>query len=120
VKTCPQCQATFLGRPKQQFCSRGCSASYSNARRGDCGPPPQTVCKRGHKFEGDNVYINKAGARNCRECRRLRDGSTSRKARKRPAPRPVAKLTVVQQPTVEQVAWRPNAPGWPAQPGVAS
>lgn len=32
----------------------------------------QTHCKRGHPLDGDNLYLTKAGKRQCRECIRLR------------------------------------------------
>lgn len=31
----------------------------------------KTHCKRNHELSGDNLYINKKGARVCKECRRL-------------------------------------------------
>jgi group I intron endonuclease len=32
--------------------------------------PPRTHCKAGHALEGSNLYINRKGRKNCRECRR--------------------------------------------------
>lgn len=41
----------------------------------------QKVCIRGHAFEGVNVFVNSQGARQCRQCARIRD----RKSRERGA-----------------------------------
>lgn len=32
----------------------------------------KTLCKRGHPLQGDNLYINRKGERQCRECDRIR------------------------------------------------
>ena len=37
------------------------------------GNGSRTECKRGHPFDDDNTYITKAGVRQCRACRRLRE-----------------------------------------------
>lgn len=46
----------WLTKPRQWFVTRG-----SLGR----------TCKRGHRVEGTNAYITKAGQANCRECRKI-------------------------------------------------
>lgn len=31
----------------------------------------RTTCKRGHLLSGDNLYVNRRGARVCKECRKI-------------------------------------------------
>lgn len=59
----PVTQATNVARGRSAETLRGRAAD--NAAR--------TACIRGHPFAGDNLVITKAGRRECRTCRRLRD-----------------------------------------------
>lgn len=34
------------------------------------GRPPRSVCKRGHPLSGPNLYVDPAGERRCRACKR--------------------------------------------------
>lgn len=34
-------------------------------------PLPKTICKRGHSFSGDNLYVSPIGRRICRACNRI-------------------------------------------------
>lgn len=43
-----------------------------NVRRGNGGRRPSVVCPKGHRFEGDNIYIRPNGYQDCRACRRDR------------------------------------------------
>jgi len=88
---CEECGEKFWRKPSAiskgdcRFCSRAC---YQASLRGLARPVPalctergvaaaaiarksKTHCKRGHALSGDNVYINKRGARVCKECRRI-------------------------------------------------
>lgn len=87
---CEQCSERFYRKLKEiktgdcRFCSRGC---YQEWQRGRSKPMPagvhekgiaaarasrraQTHCKRGHPLSDGNLYINKRGARVCKECRK--------------------------------------------------
>lgn len=43
--------------------------NLENSHRGLNGP--QEYCQRGHRFEGDNVYVRPDGRRECVPCRRM-------------------------------------------------
>lgn len=48
-----------------------------NLSRGEVGRRKQPLCKRGHRLEGDNIYIDpKRGKRSCATCRRARRKET--------------------------------------------
>ena len=45
-----------------------------NVQRGNGGMPPRTMCPKGHRYEGDNVYIRPDGrGRGCKTCRSKRN-----------------------------------------------
>lgn len=48
---------------QRQNLLRGLGSSALNARK--------TRCKRGHPFDDENTYMDRAGRRQCRACRRL-------------------------------------------------
>lgn len=50
-----------------------------NNRRKPHGVKFKTQCKRGHAFEGSNIYVRSDGTRSCATCRKMRDGARSRK-----------------------------------------
>ena len=87
---CETCGSTFwrkrneIERGNARFCSRAC---YARANLGRSKPMPpeatargliaaaakrraQTLCKHGHHLSGENLAINKRGARVCITCRR--------------------------------------------------
>lgn len=48
--------------------------SRENSLRGEtiqAANAKKTHCPKGHPYNGGNVYINRAGSRECRECRRM-------------------------------------------------
>lgn len=88
---CETCGSEFWRKRKDiakgdcRFCSRPC---YAESQRGVSRPVPtackergvaaaaamkraRSECKRGHPLAGDNLFINSAGSRGCKECRRL-------------------------------------------------
>lgn len=60
--------------------------SAENTRRGliPLSKWTKTHCPQGHPYEGDNVQIDKRGARHCRTCRRERERERVRPRRCRP------------------------------------
>jgi hypothetical protein len=42
-----------------------------------------TLCHRGHKLVSGNVYIGKAGNRQCRECRRINQANFKKRHQKK-------------------------------------
>lgn len=88
---CETCAKQFWRKPKDikagnnRFCSRQC---YAASQAGVAKPVPQvctergvaaaaaarksrTHCLRGHPLEGDNLFRTSAGARGCKECRKV-------------------------------------------------
>lgn len=45
----------------------------------------KTYCIRGHRQEGDTVYVSPKGARQCRECMKIRDAARPPRRKKRSA-----------------------------------
>jgi len=44
-----------------------------NVRRGNGGSRPRVACPKGHRYEGDNVYVRPDGrGRDCRTCMKAR------------------------------------------------
>jgi hypothetical protein len=87
--SCLRCGSQFwrkrneINKGNAKYCSRGC---YAAAQVGvpKTVPTPvaaidaaaamrraMTHCKRGHPLSGENLFINQAGSRGCRECRRI-------------------------------------------------
>ena len=90
-ETCsvPSCGNQF---PEQQVadkvkktCSPRCGALYAQVKRGRCSGErlrQKGRCLRGHKMEGENVYISpKSGKRVCVACRRESQREWKRKQR---------------------------------------
>lgn len=89
--SCEICDKQFWRKPKEiklgncRFCSRACYAkSLKNVpravpsettRRGIVAAAKarrsKTHCKRGHPLSGENLFINHAGSRGCKECRKI-------------------------------------------------
>lgn len=89
--SCAQCNTTQFYRKRKdiakgngRFCSRNC---YADSLRGISRPVAATChelgvaaariaalsrthCRRGHPLSGENLYVNKRGARVCKECRK--------------------------------------------------
>lgn len=88
---CEQCNARFWRKPYAiakgdcRFCSKYC---YQESQRGVSKPISpaftergvaaaaarrrnQTNCKRGHPLNGNNLFYTSAGARGCKECRKI-------------------------------------------------
>lgn len=81
MTSCKLCGEDFDGRPDQQFCSRSCSASYSNTHRavrrtipcGQCGKtieqasPTQKVCSKKCAGAARAVHAKRAPI-TCKHC----------------------------------------------------
>ncbi|MBT2467829.1 NUMOD4 motif-containing HNH endonuclease [Streptomyces sp. ISL-66] len=57
--------------------------SFDAIRHGTHPIASKTHCKRGHPFEGANLFIDKKGARGCRTCERARRVVNDKRARER-------------------------------------
>lgn len=87
--SCLQCGSGFwrkaneIARGDNKYCSRAC---YGKSQIGKPKPSfvplaaieaaalkrkSMTHCKQGHKLSGDNIFTTTAGARGCKECRKL-------------------------------------------------
>lgn len=87
---CQQCESQFWRKPRDikagsnKFCSKPCYQKWqvgkpknNTGKMGLAGrlasaekKRNRTHCKRGHPLFGENLHINPAGARVCRECNR--------------------------------------------------
>lgn len=88
---CENCRAIFwrkrneIAKGNNRFCSRRC---YQQFNSGKTKPVPalctqrgvaaaaaerlaRTHCKRGHPLSGENLFMTSAGARGCKECRKI-------------------------------------------------
>lgn len=98
---CETCGEQFWRKRNQiskgdcRFCSREC---FHASQKGKSKPMPHWVvlagraaavakraanqhCKRGHLLSGDNLYVNTAGSRVCKECRKIHKRSSYAKSR---------------------------------------
>lgn len=76
------CLWPWLGSIKRAQALTALRQWHAHPRRWCKATPgyPRSVCRRGHRVEGDNAYISKTGYQVCRECRRQWERNKSAKA----------------------------------------
>lgn len=63
-RRCRHCEADRVDRRRKQRHAINGEPTHPNAAK--------THCKRGHPLSGENLYVQKSGARTCKECKRMK------------------------------------------------
>jgi hypothetical protein len=69
----------------------------------------QTHCLRGHEFTPENTWISKRGGRECRACRKVRNGTPEKKAAKSDYDRQYRAVNFKKR-AIQEKAWRDANP----------